>query len=112
MLLNAEHLCQPIHLQSALKMASSNSLGACGLHDVGGLHSEDIEAPIDRDEKDYSLWERRIHVLLGILVRKGLMAMDEHRRAVEQLPNYEEISYYEKVRWPSELVQECAPGIS
>eukprot|EP00798_Chlamydomonas_sp_ICE-L_P030467 gene30467-35478_t len=76
--------------------------GACGPHDVGG---EDDSEPIDRAEKKYSLWEKEIHVLLGTLVKKRLLSMDEQRRAAEQLPDVDTLSYYEK--WGHAMASIC-----
>eukprot|EP00775_Hariotina_reticulata_P002626 gene2626-2927_t len=51
-----------------------------GPHDLGGV--TDKLAPLDLQNR--------------LLVQKGLMSLDELRRATEQLPAYEELSYYEK----------------
>ena len=44
-------------------------------------------------------WERRIDSIRGVLGDKGLLGVDELRRAIEGLPpeRYQALSYYE--RW-------------
>jgi nitrile hydratase len=53
------------------------------------------------------LWEKQIHAVLGLLVKKNVMCVDELRRAVEQLdPNiYCKWSYY--ARWAVAIAQVC-----
>ena len=66
------------------------------VHDRGGRPSQ---GPIDRGEHLIEDWERRTHALLYLLNRKGMISVDQHRRAIESLPpeDYESLSYYE--RW-------------
>ena len=64
-------------------------------HDMGGLPA----APVERNEHDYALWEKRIDAILTLLSNKGLMTVDEMRRNIESLgPDaYDRMTYYE--RW-------------
>jgi nitrile hydratase subunit beta len=66
------------------------------VHDRGGWPDA---GPIDRAEHMYTMWEKRIDAIRGILGGKQLIRTDELRRAVESLApdQYEQLSYYE--RW-------------
>ena len=66
------------------------------VHDMGGRPNED---PIDQGEHVLMDWERRIDSIRGVLGDKGLLGVDELRRAIEGLTpeRYESLSYYE--RW-------------
>lgn len=50
-------------------------------HDLGGKPA----GPIDRKDHEPALWEKRIEAMLVILSRKGMLAIDENRRALESL---------------------------
>jgi hypothetical protein len=65
-------------------------------HDLGGAPAA---GPIDRSEHEYSLWEKRTDALLRCLWERGILNVDEHRRAIESLEPgaYETLGYYE--RW-------------
>ncbi|GAX77508.1 hypothetical protein CEUSTIGMA_g4952.t1 [Chlamydomonas eustigma] len=67
-----------------------------GIHDMGGMI--ELYEKIDRQEHVYSHWERSTHAVLGLLIKKGFFSIDEHRRAIEQLPKdqYMSQTYYEK----------------
>ena len=74
-------------------------------HDVGGVLSGADHQKIGiLEDRPYSHWERSVHALMGVLVKKGLLSLDEHRRAIEALPSdqYEKQTYYEKVNWPDD----------
>jgi hypothetical protein len=66
-------------------------------HDLGGRPA----GPIDRTERELEPWEKRVDAMLQLLVApgRGLIRVDEHRRAVEGLgaEEYERLTYYE--RW-------------
>ncbi len=66
-----------------------------GYHDIGGLPG----GPIDRAEHDLTLWELRVHALMTLLSRRGLITTDEMRSGIETLgaAEYERLGYYE--RW-------------
>jgi nitrile hydratase subunit beta len=66
------------------------------VHDRGGAPDA---GPIDRSEHEYSLWEKRTDALLRCLWERGIISVDEHRRAIESIEPgaYEALSYYE--RW-------------
>ena len=72
----------------------------CGVeravHDRGGWPTT---APIDRTEHELADWELLTDALLGVLVGRGLINVDQLRRGVESMPphDYEGASYYE--RW-------------
>ena len=50
-------------------------------HDMGGQPA----GPIDREEHELLLWEKRVEAILAVLARKGLTRSDEGRRALETL---------------------------
>jgi hypothetical protein len=66
------------------------------VHDRGGWPEA---GPIDRDEHDLSMWEKRTDALMRVLRSKHYMQVDEMRRAIEgiELSRYEQLTYYE--RW-------------
>jgi hypothetical protein len=65
------------------------------MHDLGGLPG----GPVERDEHDPSLAERRVDALMMLLMGRGVFNVDEMRRTIESLPPdvYERHDYYE--RW-------------
>ena len=69
---------------------------AAKFHDMGGRPNDD---PIEQSEHVLMDWERRIDSIRGVLGDKGLVGVDELRRAIEGLPpeRYETLSYYQ--RW-------------
>jgi hypothetical protein len=70
------------------------------VHDRGGWPEA---GPIDRDEHDLSMWEKRTDALMRTLRGKHYMTVDEMRRAIEsiELRRYEQLGYYE--RWAEAL---------
>ncbi len=69
---------------------------ARGHHDMGGLEA----GPVDREEHDYALWEKRVDALMMLLTgRLRLMTVDQLRKGIEALPPdaYDRMTYYE--RW-------------
>ena len=64
---------------------------------MGGLPAGRVE----RTEHDHALWEKRVDALMVLLggQGRGVIAVDELRRGIEQLgaEAYEAMSYYE--RW-------------
>lgn len=64
-----------------------------GVHDMGGLPG----GPVDRSQHDVEDWERLADAINSALGAKGLQSTDQHRRAIEGLENYGDLSYYE--RW-------------
>ncbi|WP_298937649.1 SH3-like domain-containing protein [uncultured Ruegeria sp.] len=68
-----------------------------GVHDLGGLLCE----PFAADEHDYAPWEKRVHAVRELLATKGLLRVDELRRAVEGLgaEKYQRLTYYEQWIW-------------
>jgi hypothetical protein len=64
-----------------------------GAHDMGGSPG----GPIDRGQHEVEDWERLADAINGALGAKGLQTTDQHRRAIESLEDYRELSYYE--RW-------------
>ncbi|MDB5862351.1 MAG: putative nitrile hydratase, beta subunit [Betaproteobacteria bacterium] len=63
-------------------------------HDLGGTPA----GPIDRNEHELQLWEKRIEALLVLLTRKKILRIDENRRGLESLGNetYFGVSYAER----------------
>jgi len=70
-------------------------------HDMGGLPA----GPVERNEHDHALWEKRVDAMLTLLSKKGLMTVDELRRSIEGLsPDaYDRMTYYE--RWIHAVAQ-------
>lgn len=64
-----------------------------GVHDMGGSPG----GPIDRGQHEVEDWERLADAINAALGRKGLQTTDQHRRAIESLEEYRDLSYYE--RW-------------
>lgn len=66
------------------------------MHDRGGMPGD---APIDRSEHALEDWEILVDALVGALVLRGVITVDELRRGIEEMPRerYEAASYYE--RW-------------
>ncbi len=53
--------------------------------------------PIDKHQHEVEDWERLADAVNGALEGRGLQTTDQHRRAIESLSNYRDLSYYE--RW-------------
>ena len=53
--------------------------------------------PIDKGQHEVEDWERLADAISSALGARGLYTTDEHRRAIESLGNYRDLSYYE--RW-------------
>lgn len=70
--------------------------GGRAVHDVGGL----AFGPIDREEHDLALWEKRTDAMLRLLVTPGKRAftVDGMRRVIEDYGQqaYDRTTYYEK----------------
>ena len=66
-----------------------------GSHDMGG----EPAGPVDREVREPEDWERLADAINAALGKKGLQTTDEHRRAIESLPDYRDLAYYE--RWAS-----------
>lgn len=68
-----------------------------GFHDIGGLPA----GPVERNEHDFALWEKRIDALMVLLSdpKRALLTVDELRRNIESIGTdaYDQMSYYE--RW-------------
>ena len=63
--------------------------------DRGGWPTEE---PVDQTQHPMRDWERRFEALTSILSGKGIMRIDEVRRAVESIEpgKYESIGYYDR----------------
>ncbi len=70
-------------------------------HDMGG----NAAGPAPSPEHDYALWEKRVDALMVLLGGKGLVSVDELRRALEEMGEdaFERMSYYE--RWIAAVTQ-------
>ncbi len=70
--------------------------GGRSTHDVGGLEF----GPIDREEHDLALWEKRTDAMLRLLVgtEKRAFTVDGMRRVIEDYgqQQYDRTTYYEK----------------
>ncbi|MGI8911701.1 MAG: nitrile hydratase [Rubrobacteraceae bacterium] len=64
-----------------------------GVHDLGGSPG----GPVDRSQHEVEDWERLADAINSALGGRGLQTTDQHRRAIESLPNYRDLGYYE--RW-------------
>jgi len=53
--------------------------------------------PIDRGQHEVEDWEHLADAINGALGARGLQSTDQHRRAIESLARYRDLSYYE--RW-------------
>ena len=53
--------------------------------------------PLDTSQHEVEDWERLADAINSALGAKGLQTTDEHRRAIESLEEYRDLSYYE--RW-------------
>jgi Nitrile hydratase beta subunit len=69
--------------------------GGHAVHDIGGLDF----GPIDRDEHDPALWEKRVDAMMILLyARKQAHTVDAMRRVIEDYgqQTYDSTEYYEK----------------
>lgn len=73
------------------------------VHDRGGWQ---IDAPIDRTEHDLTDWELLMDAIAGTLGNRGVMNVDEFRRAIESMEPeaYEQSSYYERWLFAAETI--------
>ena len=73
------------------------------MHDRGGWPTD---APIDRSEHQLADWEVLMDAIVGALGQRGLMNVDELRRAIESMEPaaYESASYYERWLYAAETV--------
>jgi hypothetical protein len=78
------------------KTVRRKGTGGRAVHDVGGL---DL-GPIDREEHDLALWEKRTDAMLILLRdnRRRVLSVDAHRRMIESYGQqaYDRTTYYEK----------------
>ena len=86
-----QHMPQPKRRNMLRKGAGGRST-----HDVGGLEF----GPIDREEHDLALWEKRTDAMLRLLVgpQKRAFTVDGMRRVIEDYgqQQYDRTTYYEK----------------
>jgi len=70
-------------------------------HDMGGLRA----GPVDRDQHDFALWEKRVDALMVIASARGHFTVDGLRRALEDMGEtaFETMTYYE--RWVAAINQ-------
>jgi hypothetical protein len=57
--------------------------------------------PVDRDQHELEDWECLADAVNGALEGRGLQTTDQLRRAIENLENYRDLSYYE--RWTAAI---------
>jgi hypothetical protein len=60
--------------------------------DIGG----DPAGAIETHDHDMKFWEKQANGLRSVLSKKRLIAVDELRRAAEDLPNYSTLEYFER----------------
>ena len=65
-----------------------------GPHDIGGKSA----GPIDRADHAHGAFERHMDAVVTLLggAGKRVVRVDELRRAIESLPDYDSLAYYEK----------------
>ncbi len=66
--------------------------------------------PIQREEHDFAIWEKRVDALMVLCGEKGLFTVDGLRRALEDMgeDTFEKHSYYE--RWIAAINQNLIEG--
>lgn len=66
-----------------------------GPHDMGGGEAGAVHA----EEHEASFFEKRVDAMRHLLSSSShaIITTDQHRRAIESLPDYNDLSYYE--RW-------------
>jgi Nitrile hydratase beta subunit len=72
-----------------------SDLDGRAIHDIGGLDF----GPVDREEHDPTLWEKRVDAMMIVLyAKKGLFTVDAMRRVIEDYgqQTYDQIGYYDK----------------
>ena len=69
-------------------------------HDMGGQPA----GPIEREEHELLLWEKRVEAILALLARKRLTRSDEGRRALETLG----AEHYLNSTYAERRIQACA----
>jgi nitrile hydratase beta subunit-like protein len=78
------------------KTVQRKGAGGRAVHDVGGLAA----GPIDREEHDLALWEKRTDAMLILLRdnKRRILSVDSHRRTIEDYSQqaYDRTTYYEK----------------
>jgi hypothetical protein len=78
------------------KTLKRKGAGGRAVHDVGGLEL----GPIDREEHDLALWEKRTDAMLILLRdnKRRVLSVDSHRRTIEDYGQqaYDRTTYYEK----------------
>ena len=78
------------------KTVKRRGAGGRAVHDVGGL----ALGPIEREEHDLALWEKRTDAMLGLLRdnKRRVLSVDSHRRTIEDYGQqaYDSTTYYEK----------------
>eukprot|EP01134_Creolimax_fragrantissima_P003205 CFRG3205T1 len=72
--------------------------GFLGVHDAGGVRKEGYDQKIDRFEPPVAFWERKVHTLIQLLIKRGMLTLDELRLGIEALEEsvYFNAMYYEK----------------
>jgi hypothetical protein len=73
------------------------------VHDRGGWPTD---AAIDRSEHELADWELLMDAIVGALGQRGVMNVDELRRAIESMEpaEYESAAYYERWLYAAETV--------
>jgi Nitrile hydratase beta subunit len=78
------------------KTVRRKGAGGRAVHDVGGLEF----GPIDREEHDLALWEKRTDAMLILLRdnKRRVLSTDAHRRMIESYGEqaYDRTTYYQK----------------
>lgn len=66
-----------------------------GPHDMGGNQAGEVNT----DVHEASFFEKRVDAMMRLLSHpsRAIVTTDQNRRAIESLPDYNELTYYE--RW-------------
>ena len=66
-----------------------------GPHDMGGNQAD----AVNTDVHEASFFEKRVDAMMRLLSHpsRAIVSTDQNRRAIESLPDYNDLSYYE--RW-------------
>ena len=69
-----------------------------GMHDLGGKQGFGRIRYTPKAQTYHAPWEKRVNAMTGLLVKRGIINMDEYRHAIERMEavHYLSASYYER----------------
>ena len=65
-------------------------------HDMGGEEAGEEAGAIDTADHGLLFWEKQANGMRMVMVRKGIVTLDELRRGAEDLEDYYQLSYFER----------------